>query len=120
MIHITVNKYDKFVAPDPTPLSIKYVAFAAFNNIPMEFYYNCSSGKHVDMMPKSEKIVLNHTLHKTLSNSTVKTPSFMFVKSLSLTKLSPIEFALLLLSSMILTINLVIVYYVFLLSRYID
>lgn len=118
-----MNKYDKFIAPDPVPLTIKYVSFAGYDNTPMEFFYNCSVSKYINTtVPKAEKLVTgNHpTTHKNHSNTTDGPKITSFKQSLNLIEFSSIEFSLLIISTMILTIDIVIVYYVFCLAKYIE
>lgn len=120
MIHLIVNKYDTFIAPDPYPLSIKYVSFASFDNTPIEFYYNCSENVIPTITLKPEKYISNGDLQKNISHEHKTSQSFTFSKKLDIMKFSPIEFTLLIITTLILTINMAIMYYVFLLSRYID
>lgn len=120
VIHVIVNKYDKFIAPDPTPLTIKYVSFAGYDNSPVEFFYNCTVNKTVSA-PNAEKLATDTTTpHEIYPNVTDRPRVTSVKRNFNLIEFSSIEFALLIISTMILTINIVIAYYVFSLAKYIE
>lgn len=121
VIHVIVNKYDKYIASDPYPMIVKYVSFASFNNTPIEYFYNCTLVEKNNMLiSKPEKLITHANLNESMSNNAQEVNRTPYTQSLNLIEFSAVEFAILVIVTMVLTLNIVILYYVFILAKYID
>lgn len=116
-----INKYDKYLASDPYPVVVKYVSFASFNNTPIEYFYNCSLLNSVNIQSsKAEKLIAFTSLNESISNSPQEPKITPYIQTFNLLEFSAIEFALLVMVTVIFTLNIVILYYVFILVKYIE
>lgn len=109
------------MAPDAYPMIVKYVSFAAFNNTSIEFFYNCTLVNGVNIVtPKAEKLVAHTSSNETNLDDTQEPKITPYIQTFNLLDFSAVEFALLVMVTVILTFNIVILYYVFILVKYID
>lgn len=122
MIKVFVNKYDSFQVNDTSaPIQVKYVSFASYDSAPMEFYYNCSSSKenkntHPQTNSKNQTFQTIQTKHTQFKDDGLEP----IVKTVYSNSFSLMELLILSVGIISLSMNIVQLYSMYLVSKYLD
>lgn len=119
-----VNKYDSFRVTDKNPINVKFLSFSGYETAPTEFYFNCTSSKHIyESQPFAVKLE-TPSKNTTFENSTdvkkIKLNPEPIVKIFQSNDDSITDFGLLVLCTINMVTNMIQLYCMYLFSKYLD